>query len=258
MPIAILSAMAEENASLVHHMLVVKRSEIGRRVYHEGRLWGVDVVVVFSHWGKVAAASTASVLITRFDVSEIIFTGVAGAIDDALNVGDVIVASDLYQHDMDVRPLIARHEIPLLGVAAMASDKSRRAQLLKAANLFVDTQLAQDLPGQIITEFSLHAPKVMIAAIASGDQFIASSEQVADLRQRLPDVACVEMEGGAVAQVCTEFNIPFSLIRTISDAANEHAGIDFPKFIKEAAQRYSMGIVQNLLTAECTGQPRAQ
>lgn len=248
MPIAVLSAMAEENASLVHQMVDVQRTEIGKRVYHEGCLWGVDVVVVFSHWGKVAAASTASVLINRFNVSEIIFTGVAGAIDHTLNVGDVVIASDLYQHDMDARPLIARHEIPLLGVSAMPSDTSRRKPLMDAANTFVKTQLAHELPAEIVTEFSLQQPFVTTAAIASGDQFISSTQQVVDLRERLPDVVCVEMEGGAVAQVCTEFNIPFSIIRTISDAANEQAGIDFPRFVKEAAQLYSMGIVRNLFT----------
>ncbi len=250
MPIAILSAMAEENDSLVNQMIDVQRAEIGRRVYHQGRLWNHDVVVVFSHWGKVAAASTAAVLITRFDVSEIIFTGVAGAIDRTLNVGDVVVASNLYQHDMDVRPIIARHEIPLLGVAAMPSDLQRRSQLVDAARKLVSTQISHVLSGDTIKEFSLYSPKVVTAAIASGDQFIASNHQVVELGQRLPDVACVEMEGGAVAQVCTEFGVPFSVIRTISDAANDTAGIDFPRFIKVAAQLYSMAIVKNLFTDE--------
>lgn len=246
MPIAILSAMAEENASLVAQMSDVSVNEIGGRHYYDGRLWGVDTVVVFSHWGKVAAASTATVLINQFNVSEVIFTGVAGGIDPSLNVGDVVIASQLYQHDVDVRPIIARHEIPMLGIAAMPSSEPRQQQLLDAARKFAGTQIDQMMSKEIVDEFSLHSPKVVLAAIASGDQFVSSTASVNDLRSRLPDVACVEMEGGAVAQVCTEFDIPFSVIRTVSDSADEEAGIDFPRFVKEAAQIFSSGIVKNL------------
>ena len=249
MCMAILSAMAEENDSLVRQMTDVEKLELGRRTYHRGQLWGKDVVVVFSHWGKVAAASTCTVLITRFDVTEIIFTGVAGAVDRSLNVGDIVVGTDLYQHDMDVRPIIERHEIPLLGITAMASDLPRRAQMVQAANCFIGTQFAQTLSPESIEQFSLHAPKVIQGAIASGDQFISSEAHVADIGKRLPGVACVEMEGGAVAQVCTEFGVPFSVVRTISDAANEQAGMDFPKFIKQVAQLYSLGIIKNVLTS---------
>ena len=247
MSIAILSAMSEENASLVSQMRNVECIEIGRRHYHQGELWGQDVVVVFSHWGKVAAASTTTLLIDRFKVSEIIFTGVAGGIDRTLNIGDIVVATDLYQHDMDARPIIERHEIPLLGVAAMPSSVPRRGQLLEAARRFVDSQLLDALSADTISEFSLHSPKVLSAPVASGDQFISTEQRVDDIRSRLPGVACVEMEGASVAQVCTEFGIPFSVVRTISDAANEQAGIDFPKFIRSVAQIYSLNIVKNLL-----------
>ena len=248
MTIAILSAMAEENDTLLPHMRDVQSSQIGRRTYHQGALFGTPVVVVFSHWGKVAAASTAAVLISHFKVDEIIFTGVAGAIDATLNVGDVVVGSDLYQHDMDARPLIERHEIPLLGMTAMPSDLKRRAQLADAAQRFISVELPTVLAQDVVDSFRLHAPKVVTAAIASGDQFISSQESVDDLRARLSDVACVEMEGGSVAQVCTEFGVPFSVVRTISDAADEAAPIDFPRFIKDVARQYSLGIIKNLIS----------
>jgi len=247
MTIAILSAMNEENASLAGHMSHVEKIDIGSRCYHKGKLWDNDVVVVFSHWGKVAAASTATILIERFGVSEILFTGVAGGIDRTLNVGDIVIATDLYQHDMDARPLIARHEIPLLGIAAMPADKQRRNQLYDAAELFIASQINDVLGAETISEFGLQSPKVITASIASGDQFISSEKRVQDLRSRLPDVACVEMEGAAVAQVCTEFGVPFSVVRTISDSANEQAGIDFPKFIRSVAQLYTLHIMKNLL-----------
>ena len=247
MCLAIVSAMAEENASLVRQMSDVEKIEAGRRIYHRGRLWGRDVVVVFSHWGKVAAASTVTLLITRFEATEIIFTGVAGAVDRSLNIGDIVVGTELYQHDMDVRPLIERHEIPLLAMTAMPSYVPRRALLASAAQHYLDLHLVEQLSAEVIGEFSLQAPKVVQGGIASGDQFISSEQCVEDIRGRLPGVVCVEMEGGAVAQVCTEFDIPFSVIRTISDSANDQAAMDFPKFIVEVAQMYSLGIMNVLL-----------
>jgi len=247
--------MAEENASLVNHMSSVEKFDIGRRLYYRGELWGKDVIVVFSHWGKVAAASTTAVLITRFGVKEVIFTGVAGAIDPSLAIGDIVVASDLYQHDMDARPLIKRYEIPMLGLAAMPSDLTRRKQLVHAANAFVDTRLRAALASETVEEFSLHSPRVVIGAVASGDQFIASQADVDELRCRLSDVACVEMEGGAVAQVCSEFGTPFSVVRTISDSANDTAGIDFPRFVRDVAQVYSLGIIEALFTDQHPAPP---
>src|SRR5438309_652032 len=111
MTIGIMSAMREEIDSLLAEMTDVEVVEAGMRTYHRGRLWGAPAVLVFSRWGKVAAATTTTYLIEHFGVDRILFTGVAGGIDDALHVGDVVVASRLYQHDMDARPLRERFEI---------------------------------------------------------------------------------------------------------------------------------------------------
>ncbi len=249
MPIAIMSAMSEENAALVEAMTISDTVETGQRIYHRGTLWNQDVVVVFSHWGKVAAASTVTYLIANMKVSEVIFTGVAGAVDRGLKVGDVVIGSNLYQHDMDARPIIRRHEIPLLGQIALPSDEHRRQLLLTATQRFLATGITLSLPRETIDEFSLHSPQAVVAGIASGDQFISRKAAVQDLRERLPDVACVEMEGAAVAQVCLEFDIPFSVVRTISDSADEAAGVDFPKFIQLVARKYSLGILENLFAS---------
>ena len=113
MTIGIMSAMREEIASLVMDLGTADEAlHTGMRTYHRGCLWGIPVVLVFSRWGKVAAASTVTHLIAQFGVDEIIFTGVAGAVDPALNVGDVVIAGQLFQHDMDARPLYSRHELP--------------------------------------------------------------------------------------------------------------------------------------------------
>jgi len=247
MTIAIMSAMAEENAALVAQMTGAFTTKVGGRTYHQGELWGHSVVLVFSHWGKVAAASTTTYLITGLGVKEIIFTGVAGGIHADLNVGDIVIANQLYQHDMDASPMIPRHEIPLLGRASIESDPNRRVQLQDAAERFVREDLTKTLSVELRKAFALEQPKVVIGDIASGDQFISSNAEVEDLRERLSTVACIEMEGAAVAQVCEAFHVPFSVIRTISDSANDEASVDFPRFINEVAKLYSLGIVRCLL-----------
>ncbi len=253
MTIAIMSAMAEENEALVKQMTGVFTTKVGGRTYHQGELWGHSVVLVFSHWGKVAAASTVTYLISGLGVKEVIFTGVAGAIRSDLKVGDIVIGEQFYQHDMDASPIIPRHEIPLLGRASIESDIDRREPLKQAAERFIEQDLAKALSADLRDEFSLEAPKVVIGDIASGDQFISSNFDVVDLRERLPSVTCVEMEGAAVAQVCEAFHIPFSVIRTISDSADDTAGVDFPRFIGEVAKRYSLGIMQCLLDTKKIG-----
>jgi len=249
MKIAIISAMEEENATLVESMHIEKETRIAERIYFEGTLWNHSVVVVFSRWGKVAAASTAVTLIDRFQVSEILFTGVAGAIDSTLNIGDVVVADYLYQHDLDARPMLQRHEIPLLGVVKIAATEPQSTQLLKGSEQFVSTQLQQHISAENIAEFNLQSPAVVRASIATGDQFISDEQAAKKIQEQIPTAVCTEMEGGAVAQVCFEHNIPFAVVRIISDNANDSADVDFLSFVTNVARIYSKWIIKNMFTA---------
>jgi nucleoside phosphorylase len=148
MPIGIMAAMQEEIDTLLKELSAGSQVvNEGRRTYHSGHLWGAPVVIVFSRWGKVAAATTATDLISDFCVSEILFTGVAGAAQPGLRVGDIVVGARLWQHDMDARPLFPQYDIPLLGRSWFASDEKRRNQLLQAAAAF----LRDDLP-TVVTE----------------------------------------------------------------------------------------------------------
>lgn len=243
MAIGIMGAMHEELAGLVEAMGPSARtSESGGRRYTRGSLFGVEAVVVFSRWGKVAAATTATELILRHGVESIVFTGVAGGADPALRVGDVVVASTLYQHDMDARPIFARHEIPLLGRIGFPTAEPERERALEAARRFLLE------PPASLAEFGVRErPRAVAGAIASGDRFFAGAAELRELKERLPDVACVEMEGGAVAQVCHEYGVPLTVIRTISDAADEGAPVDFARFVESVAARYSLGILRELL-----------
>ena len=108
--LAIIGAMQEEIALVVQQLAGVERREFGRRQFHVGSLHGTEAVVAFSRWGKVAAAATVTQLIASFPVTRIILTGVAGAVQRGLSIGDVIVASGLIQHDLDARPVGDGHQ----------------------------------------------------------------------------------------------------------------------------------------------------
>lgn len=248
MTIAIMSAMREENESIVNAMHIEKEQTIGARTYFCGRLCDQDIVVVFSHWGKVAASITATSLITKFAVDEIIFTGVAGATTDTLSIGDIVIGKDFYQHDMDATPIIDRHEIPLLGRAAISSTPAIREKLQSAAKQFLETDFTRVVGQSVSSQFNIHTASAIVADIASGDQFVSAPATAQDITLRLPSVACVEMEGAAVAQVCESFGVPFGVVRTISDGANETSEIDFPAFVSLVAQAYSLGLVERYLS----------
>jgi adenosylhomocysteine nucleosidase len=250
MVLGVMGAMAEEIDALVGELgPPASRVSAGGRDYHLGTLWGVPAVLAFSRWGKVAAATTATTLIARFGIGELVFTGVAGAADPRLAIGDVVVATALYQHDMDARPLFPRHEIPLLGVGRFETSEPLRAALVRAAGAFLAEDYARAVPAAVRDEFRLAAPKVVAADVATGDKFVAERAEVLALKERLPAVGCVEMEGAAVAQVCHEHGVPFAVVRTISDGADEAAAVNFPRFVAGVARAYSHGILERLLTS---------
>jgi len=246
MTIAILSAMEEECASLIEIMQDQEQINIAGRTYYTGTLWGKKAVVVFSRWGKVAAASTTVVLIREFNVTEVIFTGVAGAIERNLNVGDIVIGTKIYQHDMDARPMLAQYKIPLLGITYFETDADRRELVARGAKQYLTTQFNGTEKHEHAEEFNINNPKVVLGGIATGDQFVSNVEKARAIQKDLPEVVCVEMEGSAVAQVCGEYDVKFSIIRTISDSADDEASIDFPKFVKAVAKAYSLGIIKNV------------
>jgi adenosylhomocysteine nucleosidase len=245
--LGIMSATQDESAAVVDALSAVRVRQLGQRRYHVGLLHGTPVAVVFSRWGKVAAAATATQLIATFEVSQLVFSGVAGAIQSGLGLGDVVVGAQLLQHDMDATPIYPRYEVPLLGTTRFATDEALRARLSAAVNLFVRADLPRVVPAEVRGRFGISAPQVIAGTIASGDKFFSGAAQVAELRQRLPEVACVDMEGAAVAQVCAEYAVPFGIVRTISDSADHNAEYDFSRFSREVAGQYSLGIVQRLL-----------
>ncbi|MBL0730097.1 5'-methylthioadenosine/adenosylhomocysteine nucleosidase [Piscinibacter sp. HJYY11] len=232
--IAIVGAMHEELRALLDAMPDERPVLRAGREFWVGHLAGQEVVVVLSRIGKVAAATTAALLLSEFDVSRIVFTGTAGGLAPGVNVGDVVVADALLQHDMDASPLFPRHEVPLYGRARFATDATMSAGLAQASR----TMLAD-----------LGAPQARVhcGLVVSGDRFVSERAENDALCARLPDALAVEMEGAALAQVCHDFGVPFAVVRTVSDRADDHAHVDFNRFVAEVASRYTLGLVQHYL-----------
>jgi adenosylhomocysteine nucleosidase len=249
MSIGIISAMREEIQALHNHLELRSTVEKGRRTYYQGKMFNQEVVLVFSRWGKVASATTVTQLINDFEIDEIIFTGVAGGLKNKIKIGDIVIGKKLYQHDMDASPLIPKYEIPLLGKRAFQTDLIRTESLYIAAQKFI-TQIDVYLSREVLNVFQINQPQIHLGDIASGDQFISDKVDRAQIKKGLPEVLCVEMEGAAVAQVCFEYKVPFTIIRTISDNSNDNSHLDFPKFAKEIASEYALGILKNYFEKE--------
>ena len=244
--IGIMSALHEELAAVLADMPDEQRSTVAGRDFWVGHWQGHAVVAVLSRIGKVAAATTATVMLERFGVDALVFTGAAGGLGPAVRVGDVVVASGLVQHDMDASPLFPRQEVPLYGRALFESDATLSAQLAEAAQRVLQAA-DQHLGAETLAQFQLNSPHVHWGLIASGDRFVSTTGESQALRQALPDALAVEMEGAAVAQVCFDYGVPFAAVRTISDRADDMAHTDFNRFIREVASRYSRAILSQWL-----------
>jgi len=229
--IAIVSAMKEELAAVLALMPDERKQTVAGRAFWVGHLHGHEVVAVISGIGKVAATTTATVLIERFGVQRIVFTGVAGGLAPGVNVGDLVVADHFVQHDLDASPIFPRYEVPLYGLSRFATDPALSERLVAAAR--------SALPGVAVHR----------GLVASGDRFVSTSAESRVLQADLPEALAVEMEGAAFAQVCHDYGIPFAAARTISDRADDAAHVDFLRFIDEVASRYSAALVAALLNA---------
>lgn len=240
MTIAILSALPEEQAGWVETLQGVRATRHAGRQFWQGR-WqgegvgqGHDLVCVLSGIGKVAAATTAAALIERFGVTRIVFTGVAGGVGQGVQVGDVVVASEYLQHDLDASPLFARWELPGYGRTRLACDPVMSAALHAAS---------QDCVGS--------AARAHHGLVVSGDQFVGTALASQALRSELEaaghPVLAVEMEGAAVAQTCHDYGVPFAAMRTISDRADDSASVDFADFVRNVASRYAQQILTGFL-----------
>ena len=226
--IGIIGAMELEVETLKSKMNVAKTTKKANMEFFEGTLNGVEVVIVRSGIGKVNAGICTQILADLFDVTHIINTGIAGSLDAQIDIGDIVVSTDVLQHDMDVRvfgyPL---GEIPQMGVLSFPADEHL-------------AEVAEEVCREVNPEIQVFRGRVV-----SGDQFISSKEVKNHLIEEF-NGSCAEMEGAAIAQGAYLNKIPYVVLRAISDKADDSATMDYPTFESEAA-RHCVNLLQEMV-----------
>lgn len=216
--IGIIGAMDEEVAALKEALVQPSTETIGGMSFLKGQLEGHDVVIVRSGIGKVNAAACTQLLIALYHVSHVINTGIAGSLNAAINIGDIVLSVDAIQHDVDATAFgYPLGEVPRVGMLAFQADIGLLS-LAEEQNRLVNPDI-QTFRGRVL----------------SGDQFISSrTKKEALVKQFGGD--CCEMEGAAIAQICALNEVPFLIIRAISDKADDSASVDYPSFEKKAIE----------------------
>lgn len=226
--IGIIGAMDEEIEILKREMYIVDIQKIAGMEFFSGNLYNNNIILVRCGIGKVNAAMCTQILISNFNVTHIINTGVAGAIQDDLNVGDIVISTDVIEHDFDATNFGYKlGEIPRLDTYIFPADKSLIDIAIQASN-------HEDIKH-----------KATKGRILSGDVFVASPEKKDHLWKNFEGY-CTEMEGAAIGHACYLNKIPFVIIRAISDKADGTAHINFSEFLHEAAKN-SSNIVKYIL-----------
>lgn len=227
MTIGIIAAMAEELEILLKDISLEEKNTKANMTFHKGKLYGKDVVAVVCGIGKVNSAVCAQILISEYKVNKIINVGVAGGIGKDIYPGDVVVAENLVQHDMDTTAFGDKMgQIPRLDTYDFKCDEELISVAKKAC--------------EEISEINSFTGRIV-----SGDQFVADLEKIQWLEKEFEAISC-EMEGASIAQVCYLNNIPFVVIRSISDNANNGAHMDYEKFTPIAVKN-STKILKRML-----------
>jgi adenosylhomocysteine/aminodeoxyfutalosine nucleosidase len=213
--IAIMGAMPEEIEPLLAKVENVKKVEYANNSYYEATYKGKELVIAYSKIGKVFASLTATILLEKFSCDKLLFSGVAGAISPDLNIGDLIIADGLCQHDLDIVAFGHPYGYVPEGEVCIPTDINLRniaKEVAKKRNLTLKE-----------------------GVIATGDQFVANSERK-DWILNTFNADALEMEGASVAVICDALNVPFFVLRAISDTANDDAGVDFDEFMIGSAK----------------------
>jgi adenosylhomocysteine/aminodeoxyfutalosine nucleosidase len=213
--IAIMGAMPEEKEPLLAKVENVKKVEYANNSYYEATYKGKELVIAYSKIGKVFASLTATILLEKFSCDKLLFSGVAGAISPDLNIGDLIIADGLCQHDLDIVAFGHPYGYVPEGEVCIPTDINLRniaKEVAKKRNLTLKE-----------------------GVIATGDQFVANSERK-DWILNTFNADALEMEGASVAVICDALNVPFFVLRAISDTANDDAGVDFDEFMIGSAK----------------------
>ena len=226
--IAIMGAMPEEIEPLLAKVENVNRVEYANNSYYEATYKGKELVIAYSKIGKVFASLTATILLEKFSCDTLLFSGVAGAISPDLNIGDLIIADGLCQHDLDIVAFGHPYGYVPEGEVCISTDVNLR-------NIAKEVAKKRDLT-------------LKEGIIATGDQFVANSERK-DWILNTFNADAIEMEGASVAVICNALDVPCFILRAISDTANDDAGVDFDEFMVGSAKisaNFILDMVENI------------
>ncbi|MCY9805615.1 5'-methylthioadenosine/S-adenosylhomocysteine nucleosidase [Vibrio scophthalmi] len=225
MKIGIIGAMEQEVAILKDSINNCQEVKKAGCTFFAGQMNGVDVVLLQSGIGKVAAAIGTTILLDEYQPDVVINTGSAGGFDSSLNLGDVVISTEVRHHDADV--------------TAFGYEMGQMAQQPAA---FIADEKLMDVAEQALAQMeNKHAVRGLIC---TGDAFVCTAERQAFIRQYFPSVIAVEMEASAIAQTCHQFKVPFVVVRAISDVADKEATMSFDEFLPLAAQSSSEMVIK--------------
>ena len=228
--IGLLAAMPEELGNLLGSLIEIRHLNYGDFDLYSGKLQlknnnFILITAAWSGWGKVSAARAATrIIATKYkdmQIDFLLFSGVAGAVSQELQQWDIIISDKVMQHDMDARPLFEKFVVPSIKEKEIYADKNLLEifhKSLKQINKI---------------EYLYNFGNIYRGLIATGDMFISDKKKLSKLKKEIPSLLAVEMEGAAVAQVAYQENIPWIIIRTISDEADDNAENDFNDFLKK-------------------------
>lgn len=226
--LGIIGAMMEEVAQLKEIMELAEVVPVAGMDFYKGKISGKDVVVVRSGVSKVNAAVCTQILIDRFYVDAIINTGIAGSLKSEINIGDIVLSTDAVQHDVDATTFGYRlGQIPQMDTFSFPADE----------NL---VRIAKECCERVNQDISVHTGRVV-----TGDQFISDQGKKRWIAETFEGY-CTEMEGAAIAQTAYLNQIPFLIVRSISDKADDSAHMDYEEF-ERMAIRHSVNLVKEMI-----------
>jgi adenosylhomocysteine nucleosidase len=229
MKIAIIGAMEEEVTLLRDHIENKEQTIVAGYEYTSGNMKNANVVLLRSGIGKVNAAMSTTILLEKFKPDVVINTGSAGGFHPDLNVGDVVISSEVRHHDVDVTAFGYEYgQVPQLPAAFLADEKL--------------VQLAETAAKEI------NDIQVVKGLIATGDSFMNDPARVDFVKGKFTDLQAVEMEAAAIAQVAYQFKIPFVIIRSLSDIAGKESDVSFEQYLEKAAVN-SANLVMKIVKA---------
>lgn len=222
--VGVICAMEEEIRTLLAKQTHQQETVIASQHYFEGKIDGVDVILVQSGIGKVQAAMTTALLLATFKPDVVVNTGSAGGIGSGLAIGDVVISSGVAYHDADATAF-----------GYLLGQLPQQPQIFEAGMSYVR---------QIQAAATATGLTSKVGLIVSGDQFTNGKEAIARILKIYPQALASEMEGAAVGQVAKEFHTPFVVIRAMSDVADEQSGVDFDKFVIKAGEQSAAMLLQ--------------